>query len=194
MALRSRDRDRDLGNCSSICTKQSEKAQTSAKPIKQYIFWKSLQTVVHVHTPTKSAASCCEWDLASQLSRPRPRPWHQGLARPRPRPWQGLETETLVKWTRVLWSLETLVSRDHNTGKLWRRRRRRPITATTTTTRTQWCNATIRGPRHFLRSGPGPPDSKIKNLSSSGAPYQWGPASRRSSHPIVTPLQEQRRR
>ena len=37
----------------------------------------------------KTAASCCEWDLATQISRPGP--WHQGL-----------ETETLVKWTRVL--------------------------------------------------------------------------------------------
>ena len=59
---------------------------------------------------------CCQdlfrsWDqdreLGLQVSRPRSRPWSSGLE---------TETEPWTKWTRVHSSLETIWSRDHNTG------------------------------------------------------------------------------
>jgi len=108
--------------------------QTSSKPIMQYIFWKSQQTVqtvpgccakypvfrVLTTFTQKSAASYCEWDLATQLSRPRPRPWHQGLEtlalapRSRDRDFSkmnlsaiesrdlGLKITTLLQWRKYL--------------------------------------------------------------------------------------------
>jgi len=64
----------------------------------------------------KTVASCCEWDTASQLSRPRP--WHQDIETKTVTLHQGPETETLApryrNWDQDLskMNLSALESRD----------------------------------------------------------------------------------